>query len=66
MFLLNQMGSKLAIRSGNGFKTCYTLRKMGSGNDSRMDNIHLKIIWVREVSLVVYACGERDANSDTL
>ena len=26
MLLLNQMGSKLAMRSGIGFKTCYALR----------------------------------------
>ena len=55
MLLLNQMGSKLAMRSGIGFKTCYALRNwvqnlicaqelgsklaMRSGNESRLDNI---------------------------
>ena len=66
MLILNQMGSKLAMRSGNGFKCCYALRKMGSGNESQLDNIRWEKCWVREVSLVVYACGERNPNSYTL
>ena len=49
-----------------GFKTCYALRKMGSGNESQLDNICWKKCWVWEVSLAVCAFGERDPNSDTL
>ena len=48
-YYLNQKGSKLAN----------ALRKMGKGNESRLDNIRWKKCWVREVSLAVYACGER-------
>ena len=66
MLLLNQVGSKLAMRSGNGFKTCYAIRKMGSENESRLDNIRWKKYWVQEVSLAVYECGERNPNLDTL
>ena len=47
-----------------GFKICYALRKMGSGNETRLDNKPWKKCWVWEVSLVVYACGKRDPNSE--
>ena len=52
MLLLNKMISKLAMHSGNGFKTCYALNKMG------LDNICWKKCWVWEVSLAVYARGK--------
>ena len=42
MLPLNQMGSKLAMLSGNGFKTCYAPRRMGSGIELRRNNIRWK------------------------
>ena len=50
----------------NGFIICQALRKMGSGNESRLDNKRWKKCWVQEVSQAVCGCGKRDSNSDTL
>ena len=53
MLLLNQIGSKLAMEDGN--------RKRVAVGQYMSEKC-----WVREVSLAVYACGERDPNSDSL
>ena len=65
MLLQNQMGSKLAMLSRKWVQNLLCAREMVSGNESRLDNIRWKC-WVREVSLAVYACGERNLNSDSL